>query len=334
MPRRRWVVVSLLASSAVAAADARVDLAPDAVEDQARAVVGGENVPPGMWPDTVAVLGDDGACTGTLIAPDVVLTAGHCASINPTQVIAATTDYATSNGVRVAVEKTTAYPNWESSYDIAVIVLASPITSVPPRKVATSCTFNAFAPNTAVRLVGFGATSMDGTASNTQLKQAMTAVTDPDCSSGDGCNAAIAPGGEFVAGGGGTADSCFGDSGGPVYLDTINGAVLVGAVSRGVASSTTPCGGGGIYVRTDKIIEWIETTSGKTIAKEACPTGDTVGAEETDDAVGTDEIGGCSTSNGAGLAMLLGFAFLRRRSWSGRVGKSPCVPSGTRAARS
>jgi secreted trypsin-like serine protease len=138
----------------------------------------------------------------------------------------------------------------------------------------------------------------------------MTAVTDPDCSDGNGCNSTVAPGGEFVAGGTGTADSCFGDSGGPVYFDTANGAVVVGAVSRGVDNASTPCGGGGIYVRTDKIVQWLETTTGKTIAKDTCG-----GSGEEDEAeVDNDEIGGCSTSSGAGLAVVVAFAFVRRRS--------------------
>ena len=97
----------------------------------------------------------------------------------------------------------------------------------------------------------------------------MAPVVDPDCSGGNGCNPQVAPGGEFVAGGGGT-DSCFGDSGGPVYLDTPRGAVVIGAVSRGVDGAATPCGGGGIYVRTDKVIAWIEETAARAIAKDDC----------------------------------------------------------------
>lgn len=42
-------------------------------------VVGGTVVPDGMWPDAALLL-ENGPplCTGTLIAPTVVLTAGHC----------------------------------------------------------------------------------------------------------------------------------------------------------------------------------------------------------------------------------------------------------------
>jgi uncharacterized protein (TIGR03382 family) len=102
-----------------------------------------------------------------------------------------------------------------------------------------------------------------------------------------------------VAGGTGTADSCFGDSGGPVYLDTDRGPVLIGAVSRGVDNAATPCGGGGIYVRTDKIVTWIEDIVGESVTKDACSEGDAYIAEAPD-AIDDDEamLSGCSASGG------------------------------------
>jgi secreted trypsin-like serine protease len=277
-------------------------------------IVGGSEVPAGMWPDAVAVLGASGSCTGTLIAPNVVLTAGHCAGVRPAQVIANTIDYASDRGVRVQVAKTAAYPSWQTSFDVAVLVLASPVAGVKPRRVGTSCTFHEFARTTSVHLVGFGATDTYGLEANTQLRQAIAEVTDPDCSGGNGCKKAIAPGGEFVAGGGGYADSCFGDSGGPVYLDTPSGPVVIGAVSRGVDGAATPCGGGGIYVRTDKLIEWLEDTTGTEIAKDACD-GVEYSSEDVDVA-SEDEIG-CSATRGGGLGALglvvLALLSVRRR---------------------
>ena len=175
-----------------------------------------------------------------------------------------------------------------------------------------------------MHLVGFGATDMQGTAANSRLREAMAGVTDPTCMGGNGCNSKVAPGGEFVAGGTGNADSCFGDSGGPVYLDTERGTVLVGAVSRGVDNSSTPCGGGGIYVRTDKISSWIESTAARTIAKDTCSgSGDenVAGGTGSDGDDSGDEYAsagaGCSTGGGAGLGTLglslLGLVFARRR---------------------
>jgi endonuclease G len=307
------VLVLLLAASNAAYADQHFASSPQQ-EDGNSAVVGGTTVLPGQWPDAVAVLGSSGTCTGTLIAPDVVLTAGHCANIKPVQVIANTTDYSQDGGVRVQVAKTVAYPNWQTEYDVAVLVLASRIEGVAPRKVGTSCTFEEFSRSTAVRLVGFGATDTSGQVANTQLMQAMTEVVDPECTGGQGCKQAVAPGGEFVAGGSSGADSCFGDSGGPVYLDTSRGAVVVGAVSRGVDGADTPCGGGGIYVRTDKLIDWIEQTTERAIEQDGCE-GTPYAAENVVDDV--SEGIGCSTTGtgtgGLGALPLLLLALRRKR---------------------
>jgi secreted trypsin-like serine protease len=317
---RCTILVVLLASAS--AVHAETTYSGDPTEQQSKNVliVGGSDVPPGKWPDTVAVLGANGSCSGTLIAPDVVLTAGHCADIEPLTVVANTTDYSASGGTRVAVLRTIAYPDWGTTYDVSVIMLAEPITTVTPRRLGTSCTFSQFTPNTSVRLVGFGATSTDGTAVNTHLKEAMTQVIDPTCAAGRGCNEIVAPGGEFVAGGTGSADSCFGDSGGPVYLDTVRGPMVIGAVSRGVDDAATPCGGGGIYVRTDKIINWIEDTVGKTIEKDSCINPDGSEDEAEADVADSDEIGGCSAGHGTGGGVLvlaaIALAARRRRAVS------------------
>ncbi len=334
MSRCTFLGVFLASTSSLALADSRLDVtSTPSLAQRSEVIVGGTDVPPGKWPDTVAVLGETGVCTGTLIAPDIVLTAGHCADITPTTVLANTTDYSAGGGARASVQRTVAYPNWENTYDVSVIVLSSPINSVTPRRMGTSCSFSTFNPNVMVRLVGFGATDMEGEASNSQLKEATTAVVDPMCSSGNGCNTAVAPGGEFIAGGTGTADSCFGDSGGPVYLDTPRGPIVVGAVSRGVNNSATPCGGGGIYVRTDKIIDWVEETTGKTVMKDECVAGpdDTgtgtgsgsgsgSGVDGEESAFDDTVVGGCSVGGGSGSGsslaiggVVLALALARKR---------------------
>ncbi len=283
-------------------------------------VVGGELVPPGKWADAVAILGPDGSCTGTLVAPDVVLTAGHCAGIHATEVVANTTNYNGSGGQRIAIKSFTTYPDYQHTFDVAVIVLAKAVTGVTPRAVAKACTYAGFADETMVHLVGFGLTQNDGGGSNTTLHEVMAPVLDAGCTGGNGCRAGASPAGEFVAGGNG-GDSCFGDSGGPVYLDTPRGAVLIASVSRGLDDAATPCGGGGVYVRTDKVLSWLEETTGKTIAQDSCTgDGEIESSGPTGNGGGADRAAlnsGCSTSGGSAGALVflavIGSLRLRRR---------------------
>ncbi|MBN2530095.1 MAG: trypsin-like serine protease [Deltaproteobacteria bacterium] len=59
-------------------------------------------------------------------------------------------------------------------------------------------------------------------------------------------------------------DTCFGDSGGPLYelVGEKNwcGWRLVGILSRGVNSNRAACGSGGIYTRVDAIERWLDET--------------------------------------------------------------------------
>jgi len=337
---KTFFAAALLALTSTAAAEhtaGHVDM--DRPDYDAKPVINGTAVPAGKWPDAVAVLSAQGSCTGTLIAPDVVLTAGHCADPAPTTVIANTTNYSGAGGIRATVKSVTAYPNWENTYDIAVIVLNSPITGVTPRRIGAPCTFSAggFADSMNVHLVGFGLTDTAGEGNNTTLREASAPIVDADCSStGKGCSPGALPAGEFIAGGGGT-DSCFGDSGGPVYLDTPRGTVVVGAVSRGLDGAATPCGGGGIYVRTDKVLQWIETTAGKPVMQDTCASGNPPenpdpsgpggggpgggggggGTGDDERAESAEITGGCSTgTSGTGGALLVGAMLLgglRRR---------------------
>lgn len=298
-------------------------------------IIGGTLAPAGKWPDTVAVLGNQGSCTGTLIAPDVVLTAGHCVG-GMTTVIANSVDYNAQGGSRATIKSHTAYPNWETTYDVSVIVLNTPITGVTPRPVATTeCTMTSFGSKPSVQLVGFGATDINAQGANTKLYEVTVPVTDAvGTTAGLGFKPAVAPGGEFGAGDG-AKDSCNGDSGGPVYLNTPRGYVVIGAVSRAYDNATQNCGQGGIYVRADKVLQWIETTAGKTVSKDSCAAGpsepespsnpdpnnpDNPSNPNNPSTPDTDLTGGCSTS-GSGhsspfaflLALGLGAMIRRRR---------------------
>jgi len=289
-----WVVSVLCCSFTARAAEAPV--------------VGGTRVPPGKWRDAVVVFGRDAICSGTLIAPDVVLTAGHCIEAEPIEVLTDTVDYGKPGGDRIKVKWSRAYPDWEHRYDVGVIMLEH-VARGKPRKVAAACTVReGLVEGALVHLVGFGAATSGGDDRNSALREANVPVLDPTCTMDLACEPSIAPRGEFVAGGRG-ADSCFGDSGGPVYLDTADGPALVGVVSRGLALPGAPCGNGGVYVRADKVVSWIQRVTGAKLARTSCG-----GKADTDDEEVPGE-GGCSTGAGAGLgAGLVALAVCRRRS--------------------
>ncbi|CAN5726501.1 hypothetical protein BH11MYX1_BH11MYX1_47810 [soil metagenome] len=253
-------------------------------------VVGGSSVPAGAYPDVALVIAPMALCTGTLIAPDVVLTAGHCIETGPKEVLLGSIDYTKSTGEVIAVKSATAYPSWESEFDVGVLVLAHE-SKAKPRPIAAACTAKHLEVGASVTLVGFGLTDAAGTGDNSRLHQAMLTVSDPSCTSEQACAAKVAPNGEFVAGGDGK-DSCFGDSGGPIYLED----ALIGVVSRGVGTSAQPCGGGGIYVRADRVAAWIERVTGRKVTRATCDApADGAGSNEPAELTAA---GGCSATGG------------------------------------
>ena len=262
-------------------------------------IVGGTEVPQGRWPDVVAVLGEDGACSGTLLAADVVLTAGHCVAARPFEVVIGSVDLSLPDGDRRAVKWARAYPDWQTTYDIGIVMLENPVAK-PPRAVAQSCSRKLVA-GLPLQIVGFGLTTKSGTDANTRLHQATVPVVDPTCTGDRACHSSIAPGGELIAGGHGV-DACFGDSGGPAYIDTKHGPALIGVVSRAISSWSEPCGEGGVYVRADKVVAWIERVSGAKLLRAPC--------ESPADEAADDESAGCSATGGLESLFALLYAAL------------------------
>ncbi len=232
-------------------------------------VVGGAAVKAGQFPDCVAV-GNDAqwGCTGTLVAPNVVVTAGHCADF-------ATRVYfgndVTKAGTVVRVKKRVRHPKYHQGKhnDLLVLILEQAVPTVPPRKIAPAKTIDAA---TDGRVVGFGATDPSGAFGYGVKRQVDVPIASSACkgqASGHddpvayGCDRNL----ELVAGRPLLEqDSCNGDSGGPFYVMGAAGAwLLAGATSRATDSAQNNCGDGGIYVRVDKYRTWIDGIPGVTL---------------------------------------------------------------------
>lgn len=232
-------------------------------------VVGGAPADYGAWPDAAGIsYRGDVSCSGVLIHPRVVLTAGHCAG-GITQVHLNTVDYEDNEGEVIDVAQTFAYPNWESTYDISALLLETPAT-VAPRLIASGCVADEIKNGGEVAIVGFGAHDEWGWEYDSVLREAFTVITDAAGESSDGgYHSSVSPGGELGAGGAGI-DACYGDSGGPLYLLTDRGNFLVGLTSRSYDYVDVPCAEGGIYTRPDAVIDWIEEVTGQTLTRPTC----------------------------------------------------------------
>ena len=226
-------------------------------------VVGGAQAPLGKWDDAAAIyIGDSVSCTGVLIAPDVVLTAGHCIGGIHRVKVAANDIF--GDGEAIDVRSEHRFPRQQGRLDIGVLVLEREATT-PWRLLARGCVLRNYLKDQApVSIVGYGAIDIYGNSYSTELREAKTFVTDPDCTRGRGCRR-----GELGAGGNGI-DACFGDSGGPLYLHTEVGDYVVGLTSRSFSDVSVPCAEGGIYTRPDAAIEWIENVIGKSLPEATC----------------------------------------------------------------
>lgn len=237
-------------------------------------VVGGTASPAGKWPAVVAVISGQGACTGTLVGPYTVVTAAHCG--NAQGVIVNTTDYySQSQGEWHPAARTVRHPQYGNSqyggYDIEVVILSSPVTAYEPYRFATECAADMVYDGAQATIVGFGLTTQSGTGNNTRLHEAVLPIVDADCSDDYFCDPYMVDAGELFAGGNGV-DACYGDSGGPLFVQYNGQYNLVGVTSRSGSSATQayPCRSGGIWTRADTLIDWIQQQTSDALQGPVC----------------------------------------------------------------
>lgn len=254
----------------------------------AQAIVGGEPVPPGEL-RAVASINIAGAfgCTGTLIAPTWVMTAGHCGSATgpagfpsqigfPASAYEVVLDTVRSDGTggdrhsvkRVVIAEDYGFQNGDGS-DVSLLELSAP-SDAPPIKIAAVGERASWNPGVLATIAGFGLTEENGESPDQMQRAKVPIQSDRVCSGaypGYDQTEMLCAG--FPQGG---TDTCQGDSGGPLLV-TVTSDVqrLVGATSFGDGCARQ--GKPGVYARVadDPLRSFVKRFVPAALAAEPAP---------------------------------------------------------------
>ena len=249
----------------------------------AHAVVGGQDAAPGEYPYVAHVTIDKAfGCTGTIVAPTWVVTAGHCSSLTgvalatpigqPGQLIDVRYNSIKAHegeGESASVKRVVVNPDYiflnGSGYDVALLELNQPVSIPTPVKVAGAGETALWKPGTMATIAGFGVTESGGDSPDV-LQEAQVPIVDDATSAAayDSFENQTQIGAGFPQGG---VDTCQGDSGGPLMVPTSGGTFrLVGDTSYGYKCAEP--GYPGIYGRVadTTLREWIRSVAPEAVA--------------------------------------------------------------------
>jgi trypsin len=237
-------------------------------------IVGGSDASDGSFPWLAFIVTSDSTgtytCTGTVISSNLILTAGHCACHTEAGSLFAPSSYAVVTGSSDWTDKSTrhvsgvtqtflapGYSPATDDHDAAILELSTP-TTAPAIPLATSPA--SLYPGNVAAIAGWGLTdASDPGSAPDQLQYASTVVQKPGY-----CllhNAQFDTTGQLC-----TVDApyddtsfCYGDSGGPVIANELQGEpgtpTEIGVIDESADCTTN---GPGYSARVDAIAPWAE----------------------------------------------------------------------------
>jgi trypsin len=228
-------------------------------------IIGGTEVPVGEKTWMVGLRDDFGQgsrCGGMLITPTKVLSAGHCPTFGAA-IVGTHFKRNNTDGEEIKIVSEVLHPKYNepddnaASWDYKIINLEKPASFKPVSILVDNPTLPPVVGKFAT-IIGWGNTREEQNGTHDSASNLLLRV-DQEIRTMEQCAAmGMAPLDESMVCAGGVEgqDSCNGDSGGPIFLETSKGDAVFGIVSwgNGCARKDQP----GVYARVSTVLSWIK----------------------------------------------------------------------------